>query len=99
MGIYHLLFVALGHLIEQSIDFLIELSDLFLPLQIEEVHLCLMGFLEFPQLSLVPRFDVLHFSVLELFPQCLYLPLESFRLNVLSSFLAIFLPGDGFLSS
>lgn len=91
--------MALGHLVEQSIDFLIEVSDLFLPLQIEEVHLCLMGLLQFPQLSLVSCLDVFHFSVLKLFPQGLYLPLESLRLNVLSPRLTILLPGDGLLSA
>ena len=58
-----------------------------------------MGLLEFSQLSLMPGLDVVHFSVLELLPQYLYLPLEAFRLDVLAPRLAIFLPRDGLFSA
>jgi hypothetical protein len=95
---YHLFLVFLGELCKHSVDLVIEVVYLLLPLQVEKVHLCQMRLLQLSQLVLMSHPNLLHFSVLQLFPQHLHFPFKSFSLHVLSSTLAVLLSRDGLFS-
>lgn len=88
----------LGELCQHSVDLVIEVVYLFLPLKVEKVHLCEVRLLQLSQLVLMSRSNLLHFSVFQLFLQHLHFPFESFGFDVLSPALAVLLSGDGLFS-
>jgi len=96
---YHLFLVFVLQLIKQAIDLLIKLLNMFLPLQVEQVHLGQMSLLQFFQLFLVFHPIIIHLSIFHLLLQLFDFPFESLRLNVLSFTLAFLLPGDCLLST
>lgn len=88
---YNLLLLFMVEFLFHLSDLLVELSEDFVPLNVEAVHFLQVGLLDFLHLSLMSIPDLLHFPLFSHFPQRLHFPLTALRLHILSTVLALLL--------